>query len=291
MDFSCVFLSSAGVDLTHVDDHHALAPLASLGVEVTTANWTAEDVEWSAYDAAIVRSTWDYHDNVPAFFAALASIGAETRLANPLSVMHWNSRKTYLGSLSEQGVPVVATRFGSSLDAAALDELIGRHDGGEWVIKPQIGASSSNVFRLDGAPTREDRAAILATYADRGYLAQPFVPSVLDPGEYSVFFFDGVLGHTILKTPVDGDFRVQEEYGGHVRAITPDDALIAAAERVLGALPEPCLYVRVDLVHADGGGYEVMEVELIEPSLYLRTAPEAPGAFARGLRRWLERTD
>ncbi|MEO1576686.1 MAG: hypothetical protein AAFU65_17195 [Pseudomonadota bacterium] len=289
MDFSCVFLSSDGVDLSHVDDHHAIAPLAELGVAVTTHSWSATDVDWSAYDAAIVRSTWDYHENVPAFFSALTDIDAATRLANPLSVMRWNSRKTYLETLSERGVPIVETRFGPSLDAAGFDALVQPFADREWVLKPDIGASSSNVFRLTGAPSVQTRAAILDTYADRGYLAQPFIPSVLDPGEYSVFFFDGALSHTILKTPVAGDFRVQEEYGGRIRAVAPDPALLTAAERVRNAIADDCLYVRVDLVRANPDRYEVMEVELIEPSLYLRTASAAPRAFARGLRRWLER--
>lgn len=285
----CAFLSTENVRSDIVDDHHAVAPLRELGVAVETRPWRANDVDWSRFDLVVVRSTWDYHEHVAEFFAALEQIEASgTRLANPRSVMHWNQRKTYLGELERAGVPIVDTVFGDNIDEQTIDDLAQHFDAVPWIIKPDISASAHGVIRLSGAPSRTQREAMLATFARRGYLAQPFVEDVVAAGEYSAFFFDDQYSHCILKTPQKGDFRVQEEYGGSIRAVTPPQALVHAAARVRRALPGRCLYERLDFVRDADGSFRVMEVELIEPSLYLRTDPASGAQFAAAVVRWLE---
>jgi glutathione synthase/RimK-type ligase-like ATP-grasp enzyme len=287
----CAFLSTENVRSDLVDDHHAIAPLNALGVAVQTHPWRATDVDWSQFDLVIVRSTWDYHDHVAGFFEALERIEAsDTRLANPREVMHWNRRKTYLAELEAAGVPIVDTVFGSNIDEQKIDALARQFDGVPWIIKPDISASAEGVIRLSGAPTDEQREAMRQTFADRGYLAQPFVEDVVTSGEYSVFYFDAQYSHCILKTPKTDDFRVQEEHGGHIRAVAPPEELMQAAEHVRTALPGRCLYERLDFVRAADGTYRIMEVELIEPSLYLRTQPAAATHFADAVVRWLQRS-
>ena len=282
------FLSTDSVDTASIDDRHALPALKDLGVHVDSRSWRDSRVDWAAYDGVIVRSTWDYHLEPEAFFSALTRIDGHVPLANSLPLMRWNGTKSYLRDLECAGVSIVPTEFGDSLDGPRLDTLTSRLDN--VIIKPAVGASASGVFRLTGAPDAETRRAVLGHYATRAFLAQPFVPSVLDPGEVSVFVFDGQIGHTILKTPAPHDFRVQEEYGGRITATTPTRAMLDTTQAALSALPEPCLYARVDLVALENGSMAVMEVELIEPALYLRVVPSAPTNFARAVRRWLDAT-
>ncbi|MEM6639176.1 MAG: hypothetical protein AAF610_04665 [Pseudomonadota bacterium] len=284
------FLSAANANVSNSDDDLAVAPMADLGMNVSTVSWD-EDRSWREFDVVIVRSTWDYHDRSEAFFRALSGIDKQTRVANPLETMRWNARKNYLADLRERGVETVDTQFGDALDTAALDALCDRFATSEWILKPQIGANSSGVHRLRSADLNEvrgsTRTALLDEFSARPFMAQPFLPAVLDPGEYSVFFFAGRYSHTILKTPTSGDFRVQEDYGSHIREVAPSEALMSAAHQTLCALPERCLYVRVDLIEQSRGSYALMEVELIEPSLYLRTCGQAPQNFADAVARWL----
>ncbi|MFK7886293.1 MAG: RimK family alpha-L-glutamate ligase [Gammaproteobacteria bacterium] len=288
--WTCAFLSTENVRPDIVDDHHAIEPLTKLGVAIETHPWRAENIDWARFDLVIVRSTWDYHEHVDEFFAALEQIEAcGARLANPREVMHWNRQKTYLADLERRGVPIVETVFGEHLNPEKLDELVTRFATQEWIVKPQISASAHGVFRLSGAPTSTQRQQILETFARQGFLAQPFVEDVVASGEYSLFYFDGAYSHCILKTPCAGDFRVQEEYGSDIRAVTPEPSLVATAEQVRAQLPAENLYERIDLVRDANGRYAVMEVELIEPSLYLRTHPAAGTQLAEAIVRWLKR--
>lgn len=286
----CAFLSTRNLDGYVVDDDRAYAPLAQRGIRVDRIAWQNTATCWDDYALVVVRSTWDYQHDPERFFALLEHIDASTaRLANPLSAMRWNARKTYLQQLQRAGINIVNTRFGDTLTVAALDALGAAFTGCEWIIKPDIGANAGGVFRCSGGEDDATRARILAHFAGRGWLAQPFVESVTRVGEYSLFYFDGTYSHTVLKTPAGGDFRVQEEHGGKIRAVTPDASLRAMGDNVCAALPPDCLYIRVDVVLDEARRWAVMEVELIEPSLYLRMDPAAAERFADALVGWLGR--
>jgi glutathione synthase/RimK-type ligase-like ATP-grasp enzyme len=161
-----------------------------------------------------------------------------------------------------------------------LDELC----AAEIVVKPVVGLNASGAFRIDRRAAREQAGAIEAYYEDRALMAQPFVHAVTTEGEFSLFYFNGELSHAILKTPKSGDFRVQEEHGGSIRRVQAENSLREAGGAVIGALGEAPLYARADFVRAnDGDGFWLMELELIEPSLYLRMDDNAPIRFARAL--------
>jgi hypothetical protein len=144
-----------------------------------------------------------------------------------------------------------------------------------------VGASAGGAFRLN-ARSATAPAAVEAFYAERALMAQPFLSAIIAEGEFSIFYFNGQHSHTILKTPKPADFRVQEEHGGTIRAVQADRTLLAAGDTALRALGATPLYARADFVRSnDDDGFWLMELELIEPSLYLRTDPRAPGRFAR----------
>jgi glutathione synthase/RimK-type ligase-like ATP-grasp enzyme len=192
-------------------------------------------------------------------------------LLNPPALLRWNSDKRYLDELYGKGVPVVPTRFTARADEAALAEARGAFGTDELVVKPRISASASNTTRVgpnDPAPNLIDA------------MIQPFMRSVQDRGELSVFFFAGERAHAARKVAAAGDFRVQREYGGAFTLVEPEEAQLAVAKAALSALPAPPFYARVDMVEDEEGHPRIMEVELIEPDLYLDLAPDRGAGFA-----------
>jgi glutathione synthase/RimK-type ligase-like ATP-grasp enzyme len=207
-------------------------------------------------------------------------------LFNPPALVRWNSDKRYLRDLEQRQVRVVPTRFiepGQSCDLAAqLREL----DWSRAVIKPAVSAGAWRTHLVGGAEEARARQSDLdEMLVDSAVLIQPFLPEITDEGEWSMFFFGGAFSHAILKTPVAGDFRSQPMFGASFKSVTPPPSMMRAAEGVLGKLPEAPLYARVDGVRR-GDDFLLMEVELIEPYLFL---PADPGAIDRYVRAVADR--
>jgi glutathione synthase/RimK-type ligase-like ATP-grasp enzyme len=286
MPARCAFLSMDNLAGYVCDDTLAIPPLDAAGWSVDTVSWRAADVAWETYDGVIIRSTWDYQDDPDAFLSALSHIEASgTRLLNPLSIVRWNLSKRYLADLERRGVPIVPTAWGDRLDEDRIASLFDAFDTPMLVIKPVVSANAKNTFLLRRG---EPAASVAACFSKGAYLAQPFVPAIVDEGEYSLFFFDGAYSHTILKTPAPADFRVQEEHGGRIVPVEPEAALLRRSHDVLDAMNERLLYARVDLVRTPENDLALMELELIEPSLYFRMDAGAPARFAHALLRILD---
>jgi glutathione synthase/RimK-type ligase-like ATP-grasp enzyme len=289
----CAFLTTDNLDWYTVDDHLAVPAVQAAGWAVNDVSWRAPNVDWAQFDVVIIRSPWDYQDDPAGFLHCLVQINAATRLANPLSVVRWNLRKTYLLALQQRGVAVVPTQVGQQPTSENLARHFDAFHTTELIIKPVIGASAHDTFRLKreevvGAGAGALTGRIAAALAGRDYLAQSFLPAILTEGEYSLFYFNGEYSHTIQKVPRPGDFRVQEEHGGMVTAVDPDETLLTVAGRALAAITPSLLYARVDLVRLPDGSLAVMELELIEPALYFRMDPDSPGRFARALNDWVD---
>lgn len=271
-----------------IDDELAIAELRARRWRVEEIPWRRRGVDWRAFDLVLIRTTWDYQHDLGAFLDALSAIeSAGVPLANPSALVRWNARKTYLRDLAARGVPVVPTRWGHGLSADGLVALC--RTLGECVLKPTVSANAHDTFRLPREVDPSLAVELASRFTDREWMAQPFVASVLDEGEYSVFYFDGAYSHAIVKRPKTGDFRVQEEHGGLIASIEPDAALRLAADRVMASLDEVPLQARVDLVRLNDGSLALMELEAIEPSLYFRTHPRAAEHFADALARYLAR--
>lgn len=277
----CAFLSTDDLEGFCVYDHLAVPALNDRGIEVDEVPWRA-DVDWSQYAMVIVRSTWDYQQAPDAFLAALGRIDAATHLENPLAVMRGNIDKRYLGALAERGVRIVPTTFFDHFDADAIVRASAPFD--RFVVKPAVGANADDVFVLERGA---DLDAVASTFATRPHLVQPFAEVIHTEGERSLFFFDGELSHAIVKRPADGDFRVQEEHGGRFELVTPTAAETEAGRRALGEIGERLLYARVDFVNWDGAP-ALMELELIEPSLYFEVYEPARAHFAEAVMRRLK---
>lgn len=222
----CAFLTVDDATGYVIDDALAYEPLRALGWHVEPVSWRQSEVAWEDYDAVVIRSTYDYADAPDAFLAALNAIErAGTPLFNGLDLVRWNLRKTYLRDLAERGVPVVPTVWHEPLRPGELHDLLDDVGAGEVVVKPVVGACAEGAYRFDRRTAREKAREIESFYADRAFMAQPFLSAIVAEGEFSLFYFNGEYSHAILKTPETVDFRVQEEHGGLIRPVQPDAPL------------------------------------------------------------------
>ena len=286
---SIAFLTMDSLEGFVAYDHLAVEPLARRGFCVEDISWRRKNVSWGDYELVVIRSPWDYQQDPHAFLAVLEQIHAScAKLQNDLQIVRWNIHKTYLRDLRDRGVHIVPTLWLDRLDSDTLPHLFREFDSQRIVVKPVVGANADDTFLIDSDPAAAAYLAALTTFSQRELMVQPFVESVVTAGEYSLFYFGDQYSHSILKTPKSRDFRVQEEHGGMIRSVQPEEDLIAAATRVMRVLDVATLYARVDLVRLPDGGPAVMELELIEPSLYLPFDPRAPERFADAIVRLMQ---
>jgi glutathione synthase/RimK-type ligase-like ATP-grasp enzyme len=254
------------------------APLEAAGHRVQGPSWTAD---LSGFDLVLPLLTWGYHLAGADWEHAVERwSGAGLSVWNSPSVLRWNADKAYLSRLSEAGAPIVPTRFAERLSPAHMAEAAQAFGTDRLIAKPRISAGAWRTIRwspgqsLDQGPTG---AAMI----------QPYLPAIEHEGEVSLIYFQGTFSHAIRKVPQPGDFRVQPEYQGIITAHQPQADERAAAEAALAAVQEPLLYARVDLVRDLAGQPVLMELELVEPDLYLRYDPAAPARFAEAVARLL----
>lgn len=280
----CALLSCDDLSEFECYDDLLVEPLAVLGWDTTTVSWRDEAADWTSFDLVVIRSTWDYQDSPAEFLATLRRIDELTQLENSLATVEWNLEKSYLRELADAGVPTVDTiwldRFNDHDPETWFDQLA----CDEIVTKPTISANADDTFRLTRSALRHRRHELTELYGDRPIMVQPFLHELLTAGEFSVFVFDGSISHAIRKRPAPGDFRVQEEHGGQLEAVTIDADTIELARNALAVTPASLLYARVDLAPT-GAGLAVMELELIEPSLYFPLAEGSARRFASALDR------
>lgn len=267
------------------DDEWAIKPLQNLGWEVETVSWRAENVDWSKFEAVIIRTPWDYQDSPEEFLELLQRIENSTRLENPLKIVKWNLSKTYLRELKEKDVKIVPTLFCDELiDEDVFASWFEKFEADEIIIKPIVSATAQDTFRL-----RRFLPELTEVFRNRKYMVQPFMKNIIEEGEYSLFYFGGDFSHAILKTPKQNDFRVQEEFGGEIRAIKPSEKLLSTGENALKQIGQKLLYARVDFVRDEMDDFALMELELIEPSLYFRMDRDSPKRFAKTFDDWMKR--
>lgn len=263
-----------------LDTPELLPALEAAGLQVTFAPWTQSRP--ADFDHCLLHTPWDYAWHPAAFLQWLDGWGE--RVTNPLDVCRWNAHKGYLGELESRGIPVVPCLPVASGDAVDLAALAAARGWGEVVVKPAIGQTARMTERANASDLAALQTHADGLLAEEDILVQAFVPDVQATGERSLVFLDGELSHSLEKRPAPGDWRVQDDYGGTVHAHVPTPAEIEVAEKAIAAAPGDLLYARVDLVEY-AGTPRVIELELIEPELFLRLESSAAGRLAEGLAR------
>jgi glutathione synthase/RimK-type ligase-like ATP-grasp enzyme len=273
-----------------IDDELAITELRHRGFDAQEIPWSRSDVDWSAFDLVIVRTTWDYHLRANEFLDTLARIDASgTILENPRQLIVWNLDKRYLRDLQARNVPIVPSVWSESGTTADFAALFAQLGCDEIVIKPVVSANALDTFRLRAPLSDPQLDDLVRTFARRAWLAQPFVHTITTEGELSIFYFDGAFSHAVRKVPKSGDFRVQEEHGGSITSVSLDAEVRAVADAVIRAVTPAPFQARVDLVKLADGSLALIELEMIEPSLYFRMAAHAPSRFADAVEAVLRR--
>jgi glutathione synthase/RimK-type ligase-like ATP-grasp enzyme len=251
------------------------------------AVWSDPAIDWRSFDAVVIRSCWDYHRRHAEFMAWLDALDATgRRVLNPTSLARWNSDKRYLIDLADRGVATVPTRLIARGSLIPVPDVARAEGWTRFVVKPAVSASAYETHALDLPLAAHDQAAIERVVAHGDALVQPFLDEVTTDGELSLIFFDGVFSHAAIKRSRRGDFRVQTEHGGTVAPIDVAPTIVAEARRSLEVLDEMPLYARVDGV-GDERSFRLMELELIEPNLFLAAADGSADRFAAAIARRL----
>jgi len=270
------------------DEGPLLAALAERGVRARMVAWGAAGEDWEAPVATVIRSTWDYLHRAEEFLAWVERAARAAPLWNPPAVVRWNLHKRYLVELAQRGFAVVATECLERGARVGLAELLRARGWGDAVVKPAISAASFGTLRVRTEVPGElarGEAHLARLLAERDVLVQRYAPAVETSGERALVWIDGALSHAVRKSP---RFAGQDESVSEAVPIAPDEA--ALAEGVLAGLPAlaaKLLYARIDVVRGAEGAPELMELELIEPSLFLVQRPPALARLAEALARRL----
>jgi glutathione synthase/RimK-type ligase-like ATP-grasp enzyme len=261
-----------------VDDELLREALEARGVEAAMVIWDRGETDLGGFDACLIRSTWDYHEKHPEFLAWTRQVEAAMPLWNGAATVEWNSNKTYLRELAEGGVRIVPTVWVERGERPDLNEVLAARGWEEAVVKPVVDLGARNLSRVRAdAAGREALSRILDRH---DAMIQPFLPSLEEQGEVSLIYINGQLTHAVRKRPAPGDFRVQSIWGGTVERDDPTPEHVDLAEHALSQLASTPLYARVDLVSGLDDRPCLIELELIEPNLYLSTHPPAVDALA-----------
>ncbi|MEO6688111.1 MAG: hypothetical protein ABIS07_18405 [Dokdonella sp.] len=264
------------------------AALREAGADVAIVDWDDAQVDWSRFDLALLRSTWDYAERLPEFLAWAARVSQHTRLLNPCDVLRWNTDKHYLADLERAGVAIVPSTFvePGTDPRTALDAFLAGTDANEFVVKPSVGAGSRDAQR-HGREHPDAATMHIARLLDAGRsaLLQPYLDRVDEQGETALIHFEGTFSHAIRKGPLlrRGDGPTDALFATEdITARAASDAERTLATQVLHAMPfaQPIVYARVDLIHDADGAPRLLELELAEPSLFFAHGAGSARRFA-----------
>lgn len=253
------------------------------GIPVRRCAWDDPSIITSPPRAAIIRAAWDYTERFDAFVRTLTAISRKTVLINPLSTVLWNLDKHYLRDLSQRGVNIPSTSYIEKGTPGTLAEHCRLYGLTEAILKPVMSAGARHTYRFHCDETAGLESMFRELVSAEAMMLQPFLPSVLSEGEVTLVMIGGKYSHTIRKRVKEGDFRVQDDFGGTVHPHTPSVDEIALAEAAMAACDPVPLYGRVDILRDAEGRPAVSELELIEPELWFRFHPAAAGVFAENV--------
>ncbi|HYF33502.1 MAG TPA: hypothetical protein VD993_20400 [Chitinophagaceae bacterium] len=244
--------------------------LQQQGLDIHKEAWADKSVQWEQYHCIVLKSPWDYVEKPQVFYAWLDKMTAlNIALLNPADVVQWNCDKHYLQDIADAGLKVIPTAFiekGEQFNPSVYFTAFGT---GKIIVKPCISGSSKNTFLLSEDDI-ENKSVIGQLLQREAMMVQPFIPRIQEEGEWSLVFFGGKYSHALVKKPTSGDFRCQLQFGGSVHGMHPSPEVLQPATEYVVRFAKECLYARVDGLIIDRV-FHLMELELVDPYLYLST--------------------
>lgn len=266
------------------EDEILLGFLKAKGLDISMVVWTDRNVNWADYDLAVLKSPWDYFDKIGQFYEWLNKLEQlNVRLLNPVKTVKWNSDKHYLAEIAEAGFRVTPTLYFEKGEKADLFVCFEKLQAETLIVKPCISGGSKNTLKVTRTNIDEISSLVQQYLTEEAYMVQPFLHEIETQGEWSFLFFNGKFSHNLLKKAKPGDFRVQHYLGGSIHAEPAPENILKAAEQYVRNFAADCLYARVDGLVVNGE-FMLMELELIEPFLFLFTSPGSYENYFRALK-------
>ena len=257
------------------EDQVLLEFLKAKGLDMTMVVWTDVEVNWADYDLAVLKSPWDYFDKIDRFYDWLNNLDQlNVPLLNPVEIVKWNSDKHYLREIADAGLPVTTTLYLEKGEKPDLARCFDKLQSEILIVKPCISGGSKNTIKITRSNLTEVNLLVRDYLREEAYMVQPFLTEIESQGEWSFLFFNGSFSHNLLKKAKPGDFRVQHYLGGSIHAEPAPAHLLRSAEKYVKQFAKDCLYARVDGLEINGE-FVLMELELIEPFLFLFTNPDS----------------
>lgn len=283
--FDIVFVTAAEMPKPDPETHLLVQEAAQIGMRAGIFSWDAP-LDWPAIPLVVIRTTWDYFQRLPEFLDWARKVETVTRLINPYAVVDWNCHKRYLMTLFHQNVPVVPTILMKRGSNENITQVLSELNWPEIIMKPAVSIGAIGALRCGIEDTKECSDHLQSLLIEGDALIQPFVPSILTRGEVSLIFFGGEFSHAVQKLPASGEYRVQDHHGGSAHPYVPNRRKLSVASAALATSPARTIYARVDLVDFENQPV-VMELELIEPALFLASSPSGTRLFIKTLRSLL----
>ncbi|WP_231491935.1 RimK family alpha-L-glutamate ligase [Pedobacter sp. Leaf170] len=256
------------------EDEKLLLFLKGKGLNIEMVIWNDKNINWENYELAILKSPWDYFDLYEEFKTWLNLLEEKNiRLLNPIDVVRWNADKHYLREIESAGLNITPSIFITKGEEINLNIFFEKFITDKLIVKPCISGGAKNTFKVTIDNVEEINQKLRLLIQKEDFIIQPFLPEILENGEWSFIFFNGVYSHTLVKKAKPGDFRVQPAHGGSVHLQNPDKGLIEIAAEYVKLFAKNCLYARVDGTFVNNK-FLLMELELIEPFLFLNTSTQ-----------------
>ena len=256
------------------EDDKLLNFLKEKGLNIEKVIWNDLDINWEDYSLAILKSPWDYFDLIEEFYHWLDHLEAKkVKLLNPIDVVRWNANKQYLREIEAAGLKITPGFFIQNQESVNLEYFFEKFNTSKLIVKPCVSGGAKNTFKVTADNVNEVNQKLNLVIQDEDFIIQPFLPEILENGEWSFIFFNGVYSHSLIKQAKPGDFRVQPAHGGSVHPQKPSAEQITTAEQYVKLFAKDCLYARVDGTFVNRE-FLLMELELIEPFLFLNTDPQ-----------------
>ena len=269
----------------YLEDNLLKTALEKLDLQVDRKSWNDSQFDWSSTRFVIFRSTWDYFDRFAEFHQWLNKASKETTLLNSENLIRWNIDKHYMLDLQKKGVHICETYFVEKGSTSSLAELATKHSLETFVLKPCISGGARHTYKITTSEISEYENIFSKLIANEAMMLQPFQKNIVSKGEISLMVMNGKFTHGILKIAKQGDFRVQDDFGGSVHDYDPTSEEIAYAEHAVKSCPEIPIYARVDVFLDNQNKLALAELELIEPELWFRNCPEAATELAKGIKK------
>lgn len=263
-----------------VEDGLVWKALEQNKLRVTRKDWADPEFDWASTKAVLFRTTWDYFDRYEKFKNWLTETSQKAAFINSLDIIRWNMDKKYLEDLEQNDVRIIPSLFIKKGNSKSLAELHNETGWTETVIKPTVGGGGRHTYHLNEESIAAKEELFKRLFSEEDFMLQPFQKSIPEKGEWSFIFFGDTFSHAVLKKAQEGDFRVQDDFGGTVHSYHPTPNEIDFALQALAACPFDPAYARVDIVQDNDEKPAVSEIELIEPELWFRRKPEAANLLA-----------